>query len=256
MRRRPLKRVLDPHWQPLLERPMRSLRGGAPRAGVPELVLVPGLGALGYLVPTVLACAAWTRVHLLDAPGFGHRSTARCTPTVAATAQAVSSWLDVSFDRPVLLMGHSTGAQVAVRSAVDVPDRVGSLCLAGPTFPPAARRWRGLAGSVARALPHEHPGVVPAITPEYLRGKHRLPRLLRDAMDDTPEHLVAQVEVPLLVLVGRRDAVSPPSWGADLASRARQGRLVDVAAGHNFPFTHPVTTSTAVRAVLGRSTVS
>lgn len=251
MRTRPLTRVLDEHWLSLPDRSVRSLRAGVPRAGAPPLVLVPGLGALGYLVPLVLACAAWTRVHLLDVPGFGQRRTARSTATLAAVSDAVAGWIEASFDRPVLLMGHSTGAQAALRATTATPDRVGALVLGGPTFPPSARRVMGLAGSVLRTLPAEHPAMLPAAAPEYLRGRQRLLQMLRDAMADAPERRIPDVDHPLLVISGQRDAIAPPSWGAQLAADAARGRCELLSAGHNFPFTHPVTTS-----LLGRRAVA
>jgi pimeloyl-ACP methyl ester carboxylesterase len=124
--------------------------------------VVPGLGALGYLLPTVQPCSAWTRVHLLDVPGFGHRATARCPASLADVARAVTDWLDAVPDRPVLLVGHSTGAQAALHAALAVPERVTVLSLAGPTFPPEARRWRPLAARVARTARHERLGLLPA----------------------------------------------------------------------------------------------
>lgn len=60
-----LERGLAVRWTLADGRPVRSLSAGV-RQDRPELVLVPGLGALGYVVPTVHACASWTRVHLLS----------------------------------------------------------------------------------------------------------------------------------------------------------------------------------------------
>jgi pimeloyl-ACP methyl ester carboxylesterase len=102
-------------WYQLASRPVRTLRAGAPAADAPELVMVPGLGALGYLLPVVRGCGTWTRAHLLDVPGFGHRRTSRLPSTLTDVADVVAEWLATAGPRRVLLFGHSTGAQAAVR---------------------------------------------------------------------------------------------------------------------------------------------
>ena len=122
-------------WDLVDGRPVRSLVTGT---GSQELVVVPGLGALGYLLPLVRACASWARVHLLDLPGFGARTTARLPADLPAVSAALRAWLDRVPDAPVVLLGHSTRAQAALHAARAVPGR--RLVLAGATFPPHARR--------------------------------------------------------------------------------------------------------------------
>jgi pimeloyl-ACP methyl ester carboxylesterase len=238
---------LTPRWRHLPGRPVRTLQAGTARAGSPDVVVVPGLGALGYLLPTVRACSAWARVHLLDVPGFGHRATARCPATLADVARTVADWLDVVPDRPVLLVGHSTGAQAAQHAALAVPDRVAALSLAGPTFPPEARQWRPLAARIARTARHETPRLIPATAPDYLRGRRRVLTLLRTAMADVPEQLTPRLACPLLVVRGEHDAVCPAPWAARLAAAAPHGRVVTLPGAHNFPYDHPAAASTALR---------
>ena len=228
--------------QPTPQRPVRTLVAGAPRPAVPELAVVPGLGALGYLLPAVRACAAWTRVHLLDVPGFGDRRTARLPADLASIAQTLRAWLEQA--APVVLVGHSTGAQAALRVAASDPHLVRGVVLAGVTFPPQARRPLPLLARVLRTLPHERPGELPAVLPYYLRGAARLPELLRTALADRPEDVVRAVSVPLLVLRGRHDHLCPQPWAEQLAAR---GALAVVPGGHNAPYTQPVATSEALR---------
>jgi pimeloyl-ACP methyl ester carboxylesterase len=220
-------------------RPVRTLELGTVRPGVPEVVIVPGLGALGYLLPTVRACSTWTRVHLLDLPGFGHRQTARSPSTLAHISELTAAWLRAVAGGPVVLLGHSTGAQAALRAAVDVPDRIALLSLAGVTFPPAARRWRPLIGRVARTIPHEPVRLIPATLPEYLRSRGRVATVLRTAMADEPERLVARVGSPVLVIRGAEDAVCDDLWARRLAELARDGSYVAAPGAHNFNFERP-----------------
>jgi pimeloyl-ACP methyl ester carboxylesterase len=223
------------------------VRAGTAAVGVPELVLVPGLGAVGYLLPLVRACAAWTRVHLLDLPGFGDARTARCPASLAAVTRDVAAWLEAVSTGPVVLAGHSTGAQAALHATLRDPRRVAALILAGPTFPPEARRWPPLAVRVLRTIPHESPSVVGATAPQFLRGRARVLTLLRTAMGDAPDAHVAAVSCPVTVLRGARDAVCPEAWGAILADRAADGKCVTLPGAHNFPYQVPGPVARALR---------
>lgn len=239
-------------WYDIGARRLRALESGAPRNTAPELVIVPGLGALGYLLPTVRACGTWTRVHLLDVPGFGHPWTARSPAGLADVADVVGRWLAARGPRRVALLGHSTGAQAALRAALAVPEQLDAVILAGPTFPPAARRWRPLLRRVARTLPYESFGVVRATLPEYLRGRRRVLTFLRTSMSDAPEHRVGDLSIPVIVMRGEHDALADSRWTAGLAARARSGTVVTVPGAHNFTFTHPAETATALRGAIAR----
>jgi pimeloyl-ACP methyl ester carboxylesterase len=240
-------------WTLLPTRLVRSLVVGTPRPGVPELVVVPGLGALGYLLPTVRACAAWTRVHLLDVPGFGHRTTAGLPSDLASVAATITDWLQQAGPARVLLLGHSTGAQSALRAAVAAPQQVQQLVLAGATFAPHARRLPPLVRDVVRTLVHERPGELPAVLPYYVRGARGLPVLLRTALADRPEDVVGEVRAPVLVLRGSHDHLCPADWVQTLAARAPQARQVVLAGGHNVPYTCPDAMSRALQAAVGRA---
>jgi pimeloyl-ACP methyl ester carboxylesterase len=227
---------------------VRSLSAGAVRPDAPELVLVPGLGALGYLVPLVRACAWWTRVHLLDLPGFGSPLTAPLPADLGTVAHLVTGWLAEVPAAPVVLLGHSTGAQAVLRAA---HDRVALLVLAGATFPPPARRGGKLLARVARTLPHEQLGQLPAVLPYYRRGARRLPSLLGSGLRDAPEQAVAGVVPPVLVVRGQDDHLCDAGWATALATLAPQARLVTLPGAHNAPYTWPALTSQVLRDACG-----
>lgn len=234
-----LERGLDVRWHLAGTRPVRSLVTGRAVDGMPELVVVPGLGALGYLLPLVRACGAWTRVTLLDLPGFGHPTTARLPADLASVADTLSAWLAEAVDAPVVLLGHSTGAQSALRAGLAAPQAVAQLVLAGATFPPRSRSWGPLVRRTARTVVHERPGELPAVLPYYVRGRRGLLDLLRSALADRPEEAVCAVQPPLLVLRGQQDRLCPQDWAGDLAARAPLGRLAVLPGAHNFVWTAP-----------------
>jgi pimeloyl-ACP methyl ester carboxylesterase len=216
---------------------VRSLTAGPERADGPLVVLLPGLGALGYLVDTLVACGRWARSCLLDVPGFGHRPPRTCSPEVSDIAATVSRWLDLAAeDRSVVLAGHSTAAQAALHVAVARPDRVRALVLLGPTFPPAQRRFLPLARACLGDLPRENLGLVPAVLPYYLRGGADLVRMVRSAQRDRPEDVITAVGCPTLLIRGVHDTFAPKEWVDHLTATAPDGWSVTAPGAHTFPF--------------------
>ncbi|OLF17200.1 alpha/beta fold hydrolase [Actinophytocola xanthii] len=216
---------------------VRSLTAGQERETCPLVVLLPGLGAMGYLVDTLAACGRWTSSFLLDVPGFGRRPPRPCPPEVPAIAATVAGWLDlVAGDRPVVLVGHSTAAQAALHVAVDRPGRVRALVLMGPTFPPEQRRFPPLARACLRDLPRENIGLVPAVLPYYLRGGVDLARMVRSAQRDRPEDVIPAVRCPTLLVRGVHDTFAHQEWLDRLTAAARDGWSVTAPGAHTFPF--------------------
>ncbi len=216
---------------------VRSLEAGADRTG-PPVVIVPGLGALGYLFDTLAGCGGWARSFLLDVPGFGHRPPRPCRSGVVPVADAVGAWLDlVTGDERVVLVGHSTGAQAVLHVAARRPDRVGALVLMGPTFPPEQRRLPGLLRAYAANSRHEPPGLLPVTVPYYVRGGRReLTRFVRSAQRDEPERVIRDVRCPTLLVRGERDGFAPQPWVDRLTAAAPEAWQAVVPGAHTFPY--------------------
>jgi pimeloyl-ACP methyl ester carboxylesterase len=193
--------------------------------------------------------ATWTRATVLDLPGWRWGRATACRPTVAGIATATARWL-AERDRPVILLGHSTGAQAAIRTALLVPDRLVGVVLAGPTFDPAARSIPVLLRRAVSTLAHERPGEIPAVLPSYLHsGGYGVLRMLLDALRDRPEDRAGQLKVPVLTVTGERDGFAPPAWAHHLATMAA-GRCAVLPGAHNACFPFPVQADSALRAAV------
>lgn len=231
---------VTPHqvrWDDVAGRRVRSLSAGREDGDEAPVVLIPGLGALGYLIETLHGCATWTQAALLDVPGFGHRRPRPCAPVLADVATLIAAWLRSVHDRPVVLFGHSTGAQAALHAASAAPDLVAALVLAGPTFPPQLRTTGPLVRAFMRNSRHEPPGLMPVTWPYYARGGPRsLVRYLRSAQRDRPEDLITSITCPVTVVRGQHDAFCPAAWADELAASAPNGRLVSLPGAHTFPY--------------------
>lgn len=129
-------------------------------------------------------------------------------PAVAcATAEAL---LARPSSERVVVFGHSTGAQAALRAALLVQDvrPLAAVVLAGPTVAPTQRRLDLLALAAAGAYRHDSPRELVAL-PEVLRARLRLLSMVRSAMADPPERHVAALTAPLLLTAGRSDTFAP-----------------------------------------------
>ncbi len=226
---------------------MRSRSVGHRHAGVPELVLVQGLAVADYLLPGLGALGAWTRAHLVELPGYAGGADARHRPTVVGFGRAVMDWLDARRLGPVVLAGHSSGTQVAAEAAAGHPDVIG-LVLAGPILDPSSR---GLGRLVLRWLRdgrRERPGLVGVQRHEWRRsGPRRIIHLVQAHRGHRIEEPLTRLPVPLLVIRGRDDPIGTAGWARGLAALVPDGRYVEVAGAHTFPWRDPEAWSEPVR---------
>lgn len=220
------------------------------------LVLLHGIGSgapswqglLGLLGESFHAIA-W------DAPGYGGSSPLTGqTPGPGDYAQALSRLLDAMAIERAHFVGHSLGAVIAARLAVDTPARVASLTLASPAGGharlPEAERTRLREGRLQSMVRHGPAGMARD------RGPHLLGPNATDAQRaaviDTMARLVPEgyaqavhmlsiadtlgdVErlpsaLPLQFIHGDRDTVTPPE-GVRAIARARPDAPVHVLTG-------------------------
>ena len=74
---------------------------------------------------------------------------------------------------------------------------------------------------------------------------------MRDREDSTP--LLAEIDVPALVVIGEEDAVIPPEEGAEMAAALPDARLVRIPeTGHVVPLERPEELSSELLALLAR----
>lgn len=222
--------------------------------GLPEVVLLPGLGAPSYLYPWMQETARWTRATVLDLPGWRRGRGRASASTVSDVGRAAAAWLVATDRRDVVLVGHSSGAQSALRTAPLVADRLVGLVLAGPTLDPRARPLPALLARFVGTVAHEQLSELPAVLPWYVRSGG-LPwlRLVRSVMQDRPEDLVGRLGLPVQVMSGERDRFAPPGWSAHLATLAG-GRYDLLPGAHNACHTDPGAADRVLRAAVDRWT--
>jgi pimeloyl-ACP methyl ester carboxylesterase len=216
---------------------LRSRAVGSPQADVPEVVLVQGMAVADYLLPGLAALGKWTRAHLLELPGFAGSGDPPHPLDVVEYGDAVAVWLDRVELQQVVLMGHSSGTQVAARAAARRPPAVRAVVLASPTLDPRVRGWLRLLIAWRRDGQREPPGLNESHKPEWKRaGLRRLLHTVRIHLADHLEDVVPQLPVPVLVLHGGLDRLCTEEWARRLADLAHDGRFASMPGAHTFPW--------------------
>ena len=227
----------------------------------PPLVLLHALGESALDWRWVLPALARThRVYAVDLPGFGYSAKPSAEYSPGFFARSIGAYLDALGLEHTALVGNSLGGLIALRLALFEPDRVTALGLiasAGlgrevtyalrlPTLPgygEAAIAWgKTPLGAAQRAwlrvpLLFGRPERAPA---EWITEQTRIAQLpgfteatistlrahvdvggQREVLADQLPHL----EMPTLIVWGKRDRVFPYSQGQRAVSRLRQGSL-------------------------------
>ncbi len=155
------------------------------------MVLVPGLGMPSYAFGTARALSSLgLRCVVLDLLR-GPRGS-RVSPRVLPMGEAAAAWVAQSaVQGPVVLMGHSTGAQVALTGALGLQATRHdlSLVLAGLTFRPAHRTVPGLLRGAATAYRQDSLRELAALR-SLTRAGSDVVRLVHSGQRDRPEQRV------------------------------------------------------------------
>jgi pimeloyl-ACP methyl ester carboxylesterase len=248
-----LPREMRLRYTDVAEGRIRTRVLGEPQAGVPPVVVVQGMTVSDYLLPACAELGRWTEVHLLDLPGYAGSGQPTRRLDVRGYGETVAHWLEVSGLDRALVVGHSSGTQVAAWAGVLAPDSVAGVGLASPTVDPMVRslpkllfHWRLDARSPSPGLEQNH-------VPEWKRaGPRGIAHLVRVHLRDALEEQVARLRVPVLALRGEDDRLSTDAWMAELAGVAKEGDWVKVPGAHAFVWVHPGVWSEPLRRLAER----
>lgn len=232
-------------------------------------------------------------VYAMDFLGFGGSEKAAVSYGVDLWVAQVRDFWQTWIQRPIVLVGHSLGALVALRVATLYPDMVERLVLV--TLPAARQELLpGFANTLAMSMERlfasplllkplfqvlRRPPVIrrvlqsvyhrrEAVTDEVIelfctpptdRGAARAFCYLaksrtNPSFSPRTQSLLIHLQVPTLMLWGDRDRVIPISWGRQIAPSNSHIELTEVPdAGHCLYDEHPETVNQLIADWLARS---
>lgn len=226
------------------------------------LVLLHGLGGDRHVWDEDAPCfAAHHQVVRPDLRGFGDSAKPPGPYSTEMYARDLLAVLDACEIGTAHLLGISMGGVVAQRFALDFPERVRSLILISTSSevgPQATASWRRLADriesrgfdersadasrAVSTAFAARHPDTVAELARRNAACDPRAYAAAARAVSDY--HFTAEIDrltMPVLILQGLDDQLTPPGGAVKMSRALRYARLLMVAeAGHNLPLEQPV----------------
>ncbi len=230
----------------------------------PDLVLLHGWGMHGGVWRGVCnALASHFRLHLTDLPGMGHSPP--CEPyTLGQLAREIAGQLPDE----ATVCGWSFGGEVAIRLALDYPERVSRLILVGstPRFVNAADWQNGVAPEVfsefaAQVAADYHPTMGRFLGLQAFGGEssRTLMRELREQFAARPEpapqvlqqalavlletdlrEQISHLNLPVQIIHGNRDTLAPVAAAYWMAEHLPQPTLNVIPGASHAPFlSHP-----------------
>jgi pimeloyl-ACP methyl ester carboxylesterase len=157
-------------------------------------------------------------------------------------------WLAQRTQQPIVLIGHSSSANVVLKYVADHPDRRVRQAILVSVVP-----IRANPDELSRVLREPESTVLSSYTMAYCQRNYLSTRAdyLSYAIWDEDKiiHTLSQVKVPVKVLIGSTDKVFPVGWGERL-QHAFPGTEVVNGAGHFFEGTTEFELDDRVLAIL------
>lgn len=226
---------------------------GPPDSPCATYVLVHGIGmshrSLARLHDALSGSAP---VISVDLPGFGGVPKPPRDLDVREMGRLLAGVLTGVGERPVILVGHSMGAQWVVEAARRISvSQVQAVVLIGPVVDERRRTVSAQARALALDTLLESPLANALVFVDYLRcGVAWYLAQSRHMVAYSTEEGVRELQMPVLVVRGAHDPVAGRSWSRRLRDIARQGRLIDVPGHHHVvPFTAPLAVADAIMSV-------
>ena len=177
-------------------------------------VLVHGLGMSSYYFrPLAERLGRRGTAVSLNLPGFGPTRDPDRTLRIAQFAQVAHRAAAQLGLGPAVWVGHSMGTQIVTEVALQRPDLVERLVLLAPVVNEAEKRFLTVCLRFTQAAIHETLPSAFATARAFLRAGPRYVAEMVPALLNHPlSRRLAEVSSPTMLVVGEKDALTPPDW--------------------------------------------
>jgi pimeloyl-ACP methyl ester carboxylesterase len=168
---------------------------------------------------------------IVDLPGYGKTPKPADVLSIVELAAIVTKVArQLTLERP-LILGHSMGCQIVAHSVKDAPQLYSKMILISPTVNASERRLFIQAVRLMEDIFFEPVRAGIIIFTDYMRmGLHRYLVTCRYMLHDQIEETLRNCPIPVLLVRGQRDVISPSSWIQELRD-VTSGRVCEIAHG-------------------------
>lgn len=220
------------------------------------------------------ALADTARVLSVDLPGFGESDSLSVHPSIQGFTDAVVRFLDEKGIDRAVIVGCSMGGYIAFELWRRAQERVAGMVLCdtkAEADTPEARQVRmdAIEGVKSNGVGPVAEAMVPKLLGQSSHERHpelasEIDTIIRDtkpeaiihaqqAMADRPNSIetLSSISVPVLMLFGDEDAITPPSFGQTMSEHLPQCTLTVIPfAGHLSPLEQPDSVNEAIKVYL------
>lgn len=179
------------------------------------------------------------QVHLVDLPGFGLSEKPDSIWGAKEYANILNDYMQEQAIEKAIFVGHSFGGKIALQIASDFPARVKLLVLIGSAGLPGKktikRRAVTLLGRVLGFFPPFYQRYfVPSFGSSDWKTAGSMRSILVKSIREDLSSLSKNLQVPTLILWGKRDTQTPLEMGLRFQKLIRGSRLIVYPQGDHY----------------------
>lgn len=204
------------------------------------IVFVHGwLGSWRYWVPTMDAFSTDYRTYALDLWGFGDSDKGRESYDIDSYVELLTAFLDEMGIQRAPLVGHTLGAAISARLAVQQPERVArvlAVCL--PLSEESINRRLLAAGpndALARLFWHRQRPYTEVEMGAVKAAKNAVALTIQSVARLDLRHALEDIDVPLLTVYGGKDTVIDPAQADMMDQDNYAARAIVLKKSQHFP---------------------
>lgn len=222
----------------------------------PAVVHLHGFGVSGsYLEPTAVKLVDRARQYIPDLPGTGGSAQPERTPDIRSSTNSLLRYCDAVGIEKATFVGNSLGCVQLIELAHSHPDRVAGLVFVSPAGGPNNQPLPKALSQMMIDGVREPFDMARIATRDYLRfGVLQSLSLFRAMVRYPVIDRLAQVDRPVLVIIGRRDPLVDTSRIRVLFDRSGMA-VVRIDGAHALNFTHPDAVAGLISAQLNGDTL-